>query len=628
MKKFFSKEYIWHWIAGLMAFHMFTFPFVYRDMLQDTGPTWFGLDISWKMTINYAIQHGWVWGKDIIYTYGPLGFLSVRFGLGISRWVYVAFDFFLVINYFFLFKDFIATARNKFIGVLIIFCITLILNTNPGADLSWVLTIFSFYWMYKTYKEPKIPYFIFISALTTFCFFLKLNTGLIGICFLVVHVLNLLIYKKIKLPLAIGVLLMQCLLISLFALILHVNLPGYIKGAFEIVKGYNDIMYLDDQQHTATEENVNILFWGILFLHIFYGVYLIVKRNFSKLFFIGIGLAYLFLIQKQALLRSDMQHLYEFFPYATFLVVYGGLLPEEEKPQKFFLNFILLIIILGLVYSAQFLGINDAFIARYTNQLEYRKEHKGYNMFPFIYQWDKRHIPDPILKKIGNSTIDIFPWDTEYLIENKLNYLPRPVFQSFSAYTEYLQKINYKHFLEAPPEYIIYDYDGIDSRYPFNDEPLTNFFIVKNYTIEDTFTSNERWRLLLHKKKTVTPLTIQKIKEQTISIKDEFTPDGANFLKIYIDYNKEGKMQAFRAQPPRVTISYMRPSGEWLVYKASKELLKAGISADKIITSNRDFADYFNKKDSLSQVSKLKVLVDSSYKFADPAAKIEYYKIN
>ena len=43
-------------------------PFVYQLPATD-------LDASWITVITYGAGHGWQWGRDILFTYGPLGFL-------------------------------------------------------------------------------------------------------------------------------------------------------------------------------------------------------------------------------------------------------------------------------------------------------------------------------------------------------------------------------------------------------------------------------------------------------------------------------------------------------------------------------------------------------------------------
>ncbi|HEY1032647.1 MAG TPA: hypothetical protein VGD89_12800 [Flavipsychrobacter sp.] len=127
----------WSIVAAILAIFMLNTPFAVHPELVDKGPSWLGLDVSWQMTLNYALKEKWVWGKDIVYTYGPLGFLSTRIGWGIPAWLFFVFDVFLVANFFFVFRDFLLGIQEKFIAILIVVVTTLLLGTNHGSDLSW-----------------------------------------------------------------------------------------------------------------------------------------------------------------------------------------------------------------------------------------------------------------------------------------------------------------------------------------------------------------------------------------------------------------------------------------------------------------------------------------------------------
>jgi len=65
-------------------------------------------------------------------------------------------------------------------------------------------------------------------------------------------------------------------------------------------------------------------------------------------------------------------------------------------------------------------------------------------------------------------TADIIPWDISYLIANSLAYKPRPIPQSYSAYSRNLQDINRRFFadMKASPDWIIVDIEDIDGRLP------------------------------------------------------------------------------------------------------------------------------------------------------------------
>lgn len=613
-------------IAFILALYMFCFPFISYPQLTDVGPTWLGLDVSWQMVLSYANEHDMVWGKDIVYTYGPLGFLSTRFAWGVSRWVFLAFDILLMINFFYVFKDFLKESVSKILGTFILLAIMLLMHTDHGADLSWVLLFLIMFWLYKTYKQPSTASFVMLGILTVISFYVKMNTGLIGICLLAVHLVVLYFTERLSLKKALIIFGSLLAVLYITSLLLHVHLWGYIKSAVELVKGYNDTMHLNNHEERV-ENNLRFVYDMMKYLFIGYFIYILLKGKFVQFFFWGICVMYVIFIRKQAYLRGDVQHLYEFFCYGPLVLIVGNFLYFRNNTQKVFSAAILFILIITLFFKTEKgRKIDELFSFRFSNISNYIKDFSNSGDPQYLTQQDKRYIPQAALNKIGNSSIDIFPWDCAYLIENKLNYTPRPIFQSFSAYTKYLQDINYNFYVSNAPEYIVFDYETIDNRYPANDEPMLTLFILKNYNISDTFTSNERLRSLLVKKDKTVKLVEKKIEERKLKLSDNIPVlPGTNFIRANVSYSFKGRKTAFTSRPPNIDIQYTTESGSTHVYRTSIELLKAGVITEKLIASHQDFLSLLSQNDSLGKITHINLLVEQQY-FKDELV-VEYYNI-
>lgn len=83
------------------------------------------------------------------------------------------------------------------------------------------------------------------------------------------------------------------------------------------------------------------------------------------------------------------------------------------------------------------------------------------------------------------STIDVMPWDIGLFYEQaSLHWDPRPVLQSYTAYTPWLDNLD-AAFLRSntAPEYIVYSYLTIDNRYAAFDEPATFRALLENYRV-------------------------------------------------------------------------------------------------------------------------------------------------
>lgn len=627
MKKYLNQNTLLLSIAFVLALFTVCFPFVEYPWVVSEGPSWYGLDVSWQMTLNYAKAMHWTWGKDIIYTYGPLGFLGTRLGFGISRWAFLLFDIFFVANMFCVFRDFLRLSNNKWLATVILFAFTIVMEPSHRTDMSWVITLFAFYWMYRSHKEAKYNYLLLACINIVICFFLKLNAGLVGIVFLSGHLVNLYVFRKINL-LKTGIILSSlAAMIGLGAWVFHVSIPGYLSGALGIIKGYNSIMFIEQELYLVQENNIAVLFYVMLAFVIVYIVALIKDKKYSEIYYSLLVIAYAFLLRKQACLRNDFGHYFEFFSYIPIVFLVGNFLLSSRKNQKPVFAFMFVFTMLSLFYTSERpqRTIDEAVTRRYSGLGAYFDMFLHYPGNSFLNNKHKRYIPERVLSRIGKKPVDIFPWDSEYLIENGLNYQPRPVFQSFSAYTDYLEQVNYESYLKKAPDYLIYDYESIDTRYPFNDDLLVNFFICKNYSYVDSFNSNGRWRALLEKKDTVQPLEMVKPKEGVFRINQDIPIDWVMMMKMDVKLTAWGKAQSILYREPVLYISMKRAGGNTVRYRISKEMLKAGIMVDRWVNSNEDYVKYMLDKNMLDRFVSVRIVADSD--FYKPDIKVEYYNV-
>ena len=620
-----SSKWLLYVLPALLALFMVNEPFVNYMSLVNKGETWLGLDPSARATLNFAWIHHLNWGDDVVYTYGPLSFVSTRVGWGISRWVFVLIDVFTSVNIFFLFRDFLARAHYKVLAAIILIVLTAFMVTFYGSGLVWIYTTFIFHWMYKSYTDARNIYFIPLILLIVLSFYIKLNTGLFAMIFFLMHLCLLVLMKKIKIVRAAILLTVLLLFTIIVAWLLNVSIPTYIKGAFEVMKGYNSLMYLDTTDEQM-QSNVYLVFYSLAFLMLIYVVHIIRTEQYALLFFAMLNIVYIFLLKKQALLRADTQHMYEFFFFVPFILLYGCFLLPEKKFQQTYLGIALVIICVSYICGNSFRPLYAAARDRIQVLNKFKNAFRYYDQSHYTNQQDMRYLPPGVLQKIGKHSIDVFPWDSEYLIQNRLNYTPRPCFQTFQANTEYLQKINYDFFLHKTPEFVLYDYDALDGCYPFNDAPQLNYFLLKNYSFTDTFYANDRLRAFLHIKAQVSPVVFTKIAEGQANINEEIPVNGAAFIKIYVTYNTKGKLQGYWHRPSPIRIGACTASGQWYENKTSQELLKAGIMVEKRINDTRDFMTFAIDKNLLQPVTKLKLLADERY--VSKKIKIEYYKVN
>jgi hypothetical protein len=103
--------------------------------------------------------------------------------------------------------------------------------------------------------------------------------------------------------------------------------------------------------------------------------------------------------------------------------------------------------------------------------------------------------------------VDIFTVHQECALANNWTWNPRPIFQSYSAYSLALLKINQNHFFsKVAPDNVIFQLHVIDGRLPSAEDGLSQFELIRGYKlVEETSDS-----LLLKKMSIRKDLTLEK----------------------------------------------------------------------------------------------------------------------
>jgi len=204
-----------------------------------------GLDPSWHIAIQMAFENNLTFGKDIIWTYGPLGFLLTRLPIGLNAPVLFIFDLFFFSNL--LFITFLILKDNKYQLETVIWGIILLINYGNVhfkhmVYIFQVITLFYYIW---GFRRGNSYYFIPGIVLSLLLFFIKVNLGLISLVltygFLVVAFIQ---REKFRYDIIKTLFVVTTMLFLILAFFLNVNLPGYLWGSVELIEGYNTTMQI------------------------------------------------------------------------------------------------------------------------------------------------------------------------------------------------------------------------------------------------------------------------------------------------------------------------------------------------------------------------------------------------
>lgn len=638
-----KKEFVAALVALLGAFFLFPYFFeVYLfplgvlppdpSMVIDLNRTypWLSLDPSWNMALNkFNIDH-LVWGKDITFTYGPLAYLSTRVGWGISRYHLLLFDLFVALNFFLIFYNAYIKSENKKIALLLLIATCIFLPSTFASGNALVLLAFLIFWIRRSLDEGKIHYYVMQIAIIVLLFFIKFNTSLISFfLFFIALAYKILFTKENKGQLAIYIA-VPVILVFIFSKLLNVSVFEYLVGGLNMVSGYNEIMFLT--MPVVVEYKYTYAIIAISVFIILWKMYLEKKQGLYKnLVTFALFSTSIYVLYKQAFVRNDIQHILDFNKFSLLFIL---CIPDFYAKQigKFSYWLVAAIIVFAFLFSKKrddhlFKLKERVFKSAYVKGFANFSDTSGIRLFPNVNQ-----IPDSIKAKIGKSSVDIYPWNIHLLFENKLQYKPRPTFQAYTAYTPYLENLNFDFYnSDNAPEFVIYDYDGIDNRYPLFDEPKVNLVILKNYEYSSFFNFSGRPNLVLKKKSgKLNKVSLQKIQEYDITTLDGIQPKENSYYELFISNTMKGKIASVLSHAPEVFLVVRTKDGMQREFKTSKKLLESGIFSNRLFSTTQDVFNYLVLKENLKPENEI---VSYSLRFSSPASfknsiKIIEYKIN
>lgn len=576
-------------VLTLAALYLFIPHFFIRPLgpLQSENYFEASLDPSWIATLNYASKLNMAWGTDFTFTYGPLAYFITRNGWDINKYVLLAYDVFYLFNFCALIFITFRKSSNKWLAALLIVSLLVIVPTFPFGGAAIILFVFLIFWVTMAIRLPRPLYMVMAALLGSLLFFVKFNTGFVALACFYGLVGYTTLFGKLKLWAAAIYVAIPIALILFTAHAVGLNITDYAQSGLELVKGYNETMYYED----GGVYNMLYVAFGIMFLLLVYAY--ITLKNFparDNVIIMLISFGALYILYKQAFVRTDLWHSTEFFKYVLLLILASGMLFYRHAAKA--PAFIITVVCVACLFtnfkyaSYDLTGLQGKIDkSRYfIDFAEYEKDDKVH------FMPNENGLPPEILEQIGSSTVDIYPYNAHMLFENGLNYLPRPVMQSYTAYTAYLQELNYNHYTSGnAPQFVLYDYSSIDARYPLFDEPRLQLVFQYNYQIAATFTHMGREVLLLEKRSNAKPVQFKFVKEYAMKLGSPIVPQKDTYYEISVYHGLLGKAKGLLRFAPKMLLAAHTADGQVHDYRTSKTLLEGGVYSGTLITSTTDF---------------------------------------
>jgi hypothetical protein len=459
-----------------------------------------GLDPSAVIGINLAWLNNYQFGTNIVFTYGMLGFLINPWILDYTLWK-MSLLFSILTHFIFIFSLYLLLKKSSAKWYYYLLFTPILLFILPTMASYWALLISISIILYlilleKIQSKIVFIYLIIVGFLLAVDSLIKFDMLWNSLYLLLgFYVLSFILKRDLRQ----GVILVGSYAGFFFAIWVisqqqFSSLIAYLIGGFELTKGYTAAMASSGPFWQVCIGLVSILLLSII------GLFFLIRKNKNGFLFLILNLVILFSAFKSGFVRHD-GHILEFLCvfmlyFGILLVVMMNLSINFDKKVSYII-IALIMVCLGLFIATTYI---TAPWVLHNNVVTQGSSHEltlhllsNQTYFNTLADQQKEKIKKDylvnatLIKSIDNSSIDIFPWDIALCWAYDLNWSPRPEFQSYSAYTAYLDTINSQHFSDPTnsPDKILYSYKSIDGRYPLFDEPKTFRTILNNYTYAD-----------------------------------------------------------------------------------------------------------------------------------------------
>ena len=415
-----------------------------------------GLDGSWSYAMNIATAEHLRFGKDIVFTFGPLASIYTRVYSPATDWMMLLGSALIAVA---LFAGFFAVASARKRVFLLILPVVISLAWGRDAVFMLVPVLIPFV-LHRGVQRGR-AYTAALCLLASASAILPLVKGnfglLLGLAVLVSVIMCWRVQRRsVLLIIAVaGISLLTAWLASGQRLL---DLPGYFIAQAPIVSGYTDAMSVSGSLR-------DIVFY-LLAAPVL--MFLSVQRPVREYWYAPVMVAaYLFVAFKSGFVRHD-EHA---FVAAVALAYVGFLIVLTRRGRWGATAFVVAMLAwAGITHTYARVGW-DSSVARFAEMV--RK--------PLLGTWQRLTQPDvlstqyaaitagfgqraPFAGYVGEA--DVYPVDLAALIGSGATWKPRPVLQSYSVYTPALLRANAKHLQQAPPARVYFNADPIDHRYP------------------------------------------------------------------------------------------------------------------------------------------------------------------
>jgi hypothetical protein len=186
--------------------------------------------------------------------------------------------------------------------------------------------------------------------------------------------------------------------------------------------------------------------------------------------------------------------------------------------------------------------------------------------------------------------VDVLPYQQSELLAHGLSYAPRPVIQSYSAYTPRLAELNARHFRgPGAPDHVLLGPGTIDDRYPSLDDGPARLELLRSYDpvgMRGDF-------LLLQRRASPRPVRLTPRATYDLDLASPaattLPPRGAVWATIELRPTLLGRVRSLLHRAPDVQAKVRTDQGKERTFRIVPEMTRAGFLLSPLAERPADF---------------------------------------
>lgn len=553
------------------------------------------LDSSWQGALSYFAFNGLQFGKDVIFTYGPWGYVMGETYSGYLLPSRVGLDVALK-GVFALLMAVLAMRLRPALRWW--FATNVVLFSAVAPDSVYLVAIALLACLaIKSQLSPWLALgagilFAFV-ALTKFTFF--------PLCTASVLVVVTYALSKQKWLRACGLAMIYFVCLLSFWCFAGQHVAGFLtflRGACEIASGYAEAMSINESWPVFLG-GLSALLLG---LGVFVGLAHCSKEKGPALAMLIVLCVSLFVAWKEGFVRADHRHIYTLFAFLLFAepAAWALFQPSSEHRQVL-LGMTLVALLSPYVFL---LSVRPAFFAELLLRAEDAVLENGSALLrPFQYRAalddalarSKEQNSLPTFKRlVGGDSVDVFGFEQGIALLNDLNYRPRPVFQGYSVYAPFLVARNRGFYLgPTAPTFVILKYQTVDDRFAAEDDAGVLEVILRNYEPVAT----EREYMLWKRRAGSPPLSPHRLLCEGTGAWGDPLPLLFDQCPVWIEVDIGntwlGKLREFLYKPAKIMMTLQTVDHQTRHYRLVRPLARSGFMVNPALRNLNDLMEAY-----------------------------------